>query len=65
LLVELWAGLQLPRELLNAKDVPLPEAAPPPNLSLLGVIRLNAKRHEALSHPLLLIDFPRVHGFGK
>jgi hypothetical protein len=64
LLVELWAGLQLPRQLLNAKDVPLREAAPPPDLFLLGVVRLNAKRHEALSHALMLIGLLRAHGFG-
>jgi hypothetical protein len=63
LLVEPWAGLQLPRQSLNAKDVPLLEPLDP--LFLLCVVRLNAKRDKALPHTLELIRVLRPHCFSK
>jgi hypothetical protein len=42
--LEPWAGLLLPRHLLNARDVPLSDGAHPQNIpfSLIGVISLDA-----------------------
>jgi hypothetical protein len=65
--VEPWAGLLLPRQVLNARDVPLSDGARPQNIpfSLLGVVRLDAERHQTLTNALVLIHVLRAHGLSQ
>jgi hypothetical protein len=61
LLLEPWAGLLLPRHLLNARGVPLSDGARPQDIpfGLLRVIRLNAESHQPLADTFILIRILR------
>jgi hypothetical protein len=67
LLLEPWAGLLLPRHLLNARDVPLSDGAHPQNIpfSLIGVISLDAERYQTLADAFILIRILRAQGLGE
>lgn len=57
LLWDFWAGLLLPRHILNAKDVPLPGWSLPAKYpgSLLGVVGLNVVSNQTLPETIVLI----------
>ena len=57
----------MPRHLLNARDVPLSNGARPQNIPffLLGVIRLNTERDQALADTFVLIRILRAQRLGK
>ena len=67
LLLEPWAGLLLPRHLLNARDVPRSIGARSAKYpgSLLGVIRLDTERHQTLADPFVLIRVLRSQRLGE
>jgi hypothetical protein len=67
LLQDFWEGLLLPRHVLNAKDVPLPDGARPQNIPvrLLGVVGLDAERHQALTDTFILIRILWRQGLRK
>ncbi len=57
----------MPRHLLNARDVPLSDGAHPQNIpfSLIGVISLDAERHQALPDAFILIRILWAQGLGE
>ena len=57
----------MPRHLLNARGVPLSDGAHPQNIpfSLIGVISLDAERHQTLADSLILIGILWAQGLGE